>query len=102
MHLNSSSTKHVGRAESKSGLVCLSLLYFLPFSGPNLGPNSSQERMKSAEVSSCHSFIKKNLEENSSQQPPGMCGGGGWISGLVSFFSYKVLAGFRFGNLTFK
>lgn len=48
--------------------------------------------MKSAEVSSCHSLNKMNLEENSSQQPPGMCGGGGWISGLVSFFFLQSLS----------
>lgn len=39
-----------------------------------------------------------NSEENSSQQPPGMCGGG-WSSG---WFFHKVFPGFWFGNPKFK
>lgn len=96
LHLNSSSLEHVDSADTKSGLVCLSLFFFLPLSGQDLLILGG--RWMSAEFSSCHSLIKMNLEENSSQQPPGMCGGG-WISGL---FFYKVLAGFWFGNPKFK
>lgn len=36
LHVNSSSVKHVGSAETKSGLACLSLFFFLPLSGPDL------------------------------------------------------------------
>lgn len=48
---------------------------------------------RQAEVSSCHNVIQMNLEENSSQQPPGMCGGG-CISGLGLVFFTKSQLGF--------
>lgn len=36
LHLNSSGLEHVGSADTKSGLACLSLFCFLPLSGWDL------------------------------------------------------------------
>lgn len=63
-----------------------------------VGFDPFEGRWVPAKVSPCRSLIQMNSEENSSQQPPGMRGGGrssGW-------FFHKVFPGFWFGNPEFK
>lgn len=81
---NSSRLEHFGGTDTKPSLVCLSLFLFLPLSGWDLlllRGGGCQPRFLLV------SLIQMNLEENSSQQPPGMCGGG-WSSGW--FFSQSL------------
>lgn len=104
LHLNSSSGKHVGRAESKSGLVCPSLLFFLPFSGPDsllLRRGGSQLRFLLVTVWLKQTW-RRILLSNRLECVEEEAGFQVWFLSFFFFFFYKVLAGFRFGNLAFK